>query len=189
MSAVKKIARQSPDIEIRSPLGGRLVQSAICGIGTWVAIAVIISLAGKGTPWALLAVAALCVWIYYFYRLVTMSVVVRDEAIEIRNLHSTHRLTRDGVTDVGFGKSSIAKSPNQTVVLMTDTGGSISLDACARSVQSRWKRRRVEDFKRRLEHWASYEPPAIESAIEPVGDEPETSVGDSEEVLTPERTS
>jgi len=142
-----------PEIEIKAPLGGRIAQACLLAIGGFVAVLITIALAGRGTPWALLAAAALLVWSAYHYRLLSMS-VVRGDQLEARNLFSTHRIHRAAVGAVGLGESSVAKTPNQTVIISLSTGRTITLDACARSQQSRRKRRRVEDFQRRLARWS-----------------------------------
>jgi len=51
-----------PDIEIRTPLPGRLLQAALLLMGACVATLVTVALAGRGTSWAVLAGAALAVW-------------------------------------------------------------------------------------------------------------------------------
>jgi hypothetical protein len=144
----------SPEIEIKTALGGRIAQALLLGIGGFIAVLITIALMGRGTPWAALAAASLVVWIAYHYRLLSMAVVVRGDELEARNLFSTHRIHRASVGDVSLGESSVAKSPNQTVVIRLSNGRRIPLDACARTQQSRRKRRRVEDFQRRLAHWS-----------------------------------
>jgi hypothetical protein len=147
--------RPQPDIEIRTPLGGRVAQGAVLAVGGFVAVVVTIALAGRGTFWAILAAAALGIWVAYYYRLLNLSVVVRGDVLEARNLFSTHRVDRGAVGEVTLGESSVAKSPNQTVVLALANGRCLALDACARTLQSRRKRRRVEDFQRRLAQWSA----------------------------------
>jgi hypothetical protein len=156
---------ERPDIEIRTPLGGRLAQGAILAGGGTVAVLVTIALAGRGTLWAILAALALGVWVVY-YRLLNLSVVVRGDVLEARNLFSTHRIARDAVGHVTLGESSVAKSPNQTVVLALADGQRVTLDACARTLQSRRKRRRVEEFQRRLSDWSGTDEPSV-TASEP----------------------
>jgi len=157
-----------PEIEIKAPLGGRIAQALLLAIGGFIAVLITIALAGRGTPWAALAAVSLIVWIAYHYRLLSMAVVVRGDELEARNLFSTHRIHRASVGAVDLGESSVAKSPNQTVVIRLSTGRTISLDACARTQQSRRKRRRVEDFQRRLAEWSDVDATG-ESA--PSGDE------------------
>jgi hypothetical protein len=147
--------RTRPDIEIRTPLSGRVAQGAVLAIGGFIAGLVTIALAGRGTFWAILAAVALGVWVAYYYRLLNLSVVVRGDVLEARNLFSTHRVDRGAVGEVTLGESSVAKSPNQTVVLALANGRCLALDACARTLQSRRKRRRVEDFQRRLAQWSA----------------------------------
>jgi hypothetical protein len=144
----------SPEIEIKAPLGGRIAQALLLAGGGFVAVLITIALAGRGTPWAALAAAALIVWIGYHYRLLSVAVVVRGDELEARNLFSTHRIHRAAVGDVSLGESTVAKSPNQTVIIRLSTGRTIPLDACARTQQTRRKRRRVEDFQRRLAEWS-----------------------------------
>jgi hypothetical protein len=156
--------RTPPDIEIRTALGGRLAQSATLAIGGFVAVLVTIALAGRGTLWAILAAVALGIWVTYFCRLLNMSVVVRGDVLKARNLFSTHQIARSAVGQVTLGESSVARSPNQTVVLALADGQHLSLDACARTSQSRRKRRRVEDFHRRLTQWSD-EPTVSDGAI------------------------
>jgi membrane protein implicated in regulation of membrane protease activity len=158
--------RARPEIEIRTPLGGRLAQGAVLAIGGFVALLVTIALAGRGTLWAILAGVALGVWVAYYYRLLNLSVVVRGDVLEARNLFSTHRIVRGTVGRVTLGESTVAKTPNQTVVLALDNGRCVTLDACARTLQSRRKRRRVEDFQRRLTQWSEVEQPTV-TAPEP----------------------
>ena len=135
--------------------------------GTWVALVVTISLVGRGTPWALPAGLALTIWLAYFYRLINMAVIVRGDCLEARNLRSTRRIERATVAEVALGESSVTKAPNQTVIIRTMNGQQIPLDACARSMQSRWKRRRVEEFHRRLALWA--EPAEVAAILDPGG--------------------
>jgi acyl-CoA synthetase (AMP-forming)/AMP-acid ligase II len=127
---------------------------------------VTIALIGRGTIWAVLAAGALAVWVAYFYRLLHLAVVVRGDSLQARNLFSTHRLAASAVQAVTLGESSVAKSPNQTVVLVLEDGRRIALDACARTLQSRRTLRRVEDFQQRLERWSqrSQTPEAVGSA-------------------------
>jgi hypothetical protein len=157
---------QAPDIEIRAPLSGRLAYAGILALGTVMATAVTIALIGRGTIWAVLAAGALAVWVAYFYRLLHLAVVVRGDSLQARNLFSTHRLAASAVQAVTLGESSVAKSPNQTVVLVLEDGRRIALDACARTLQSRRTLRRVEDFQQRLERWSqrSQTPEAVGSA-------------------------
>ncbi|HEV8063719.1 MAG TPA: PH domain-containing protein, partial [Acidimicrobiales bacterium] len=103
-------------------------------------------------------------WVVYFYRLTSMVVVIRGDTLTVRNLLRTRHLPRSVVSEVSLGESSIAKSPNQTVIVTTSEGVHVPLDACARSLQSRRKRRRVEEFHRRVSDWCS---PAAGQEIEP----------------------
>jgi hypothetical protein len=157
---------QAPDIEIRAPLSGRLAYAGILALGTVMAGVVTIALIGRGTIWAVLAAGALAVWVAYFYRLTNLAVVVRGDTLRARNLFSTHRVEASTVRAVTLGESSVAKSPNQTVVLVLEDGRRIPLDACARTLQSRRTLRRVEDFQSRLEQWSqrSDTPPAVATA-------------------------
>jgi hypothetical protein len=143
----------TPEIEIRTPLAGRLLQGGILFAGATVAILVTIALAGRGTFWAILAGTALVVWIAYFCRLLSLAVVVRGDHLKARNLFSTRHIERSVIGAVTLGESSVAKSPNQTVVLALAGGEHLALDACARTLQSPRKRQRVEEFQRRIERW------------------------------------
>lgn len=135
-------------------------------LGAFVAIVVTITLIGRGTPWAALAGAALVVWCAYFYRLVQLSVVVRADALTVRNLARTRQLRPSAVRALSLEESRVAKSPNQTVVLHLVDGQAVALDACARSTQSRRPRRRVEDSYRYLSGWAASASPAGGSSWE-----------------------
>jgi hypothetical protein len=153
--------RTPPDIEIRTALAGRLAQSAMLAIGGFVAVVVTITLAGRGTFWAIGAAVALGLWVAYFWRLLNVSVVVRGDVLRARNLFSTHRIAREAVGHVALGESSVVKSPNRTVVLALVGGRCVALDACARSSRSRSQRRRVEDFRRRLAQWSEINLPSV----------------------------
>src|SRR5581483_4039500 len=115
---------------------------------------VTISLAGRGTYWAFLAGAALVVWLGYFYRLANLVVVVRGDVLTVRSLTSTRHVHCSEVAAVRLGESSVAKSPNRAVIIETAQGREICPDACARQIQTRRERRRVEDFHKRLCQWA-----------------------------------
>ncbi len=143
----------SHEIEIRSALGGRLLQACVAAAGGFLAVLAVVALAGRGSPWAGLAGASLLVWVAYFYRLTGLSVVAGDGVLEVRNLYRTRRIARSAIRSVRLGESSVAKAPSRTVVLALEGGGSLPLDACARTVQSRRGARRVEDFQRRLASW------------------------------------
>lgn len=130
------------------------MQGSVAAIGTFVSIVVVITLIGRGTPWAAMAALALVAWCIYFYRLLHMAVVVRGDALLARNLATTNRVQRATVADVTLGESRVAKSPNQTVVLQLQSGKEVPLDACARSTNSRRRRRRVDDFYRYLTEWS-----------------------------------
>ncbi len=145
---------EGPEIEIRMPMGARLLQLCVCLVGTFIAAVVTVALAGRGTPWAALAGLALAVWIGYFYRLLHVAVIVRGEEIEVRNLFSTHRVERSQIDGVGLGESAVARSPNRTVVLFLLDGRRLAIDACARQLQSGRKLRKVEDFRARLAVWS-----------------------------------
>ncbi|MGO9557530.1 MAG: hypothetical protein ACLPQS_14060 [Acidimicrobiales bacterium] len=160
-------AHTEPDIEIRAAPANRLAHGAMLAIGGFVALLVTIALIGRGTVWAIVAGASLAVWVAYYYRLLSLSVVVRGDVLEARNLFATRRINREAVGAVTLGESSMVKKPNQTVVLALDGGQQVVLDACARTMQSRRKRRRVEDYQRRLAQWSGI-------------DEPDASVGDDE---------
>lgn len=164
---MRRTPRVEPDIEIRPPLSWRLGQVALGGVGAWVALTVTLTLAERATIWAALAGVALVVWVTYFYRMINMAVLVHGDVLTARNLLRTRHVCRNAVAAIVLAESSIAKSPNQTVVIRTDTGGEIALDACARTVQTRRKARRVEDFQHRLVAWR--ETPA--GGSEPAGDE------------------
>lgn len=144
----------APDVEIRSPLTGRLLHISILLVGTFVGAVVTIALAGRGTLWALLAGVALAVWIGYYYRLLNLAVIAHGSHLEVRNLFATHRIERSLVVDISLDESSVARSPNCTVVLTLAGGRRVALDACARTLQSGRKVRKVEEFHRRLEVWA-----------------------------------
>ncbi len=145
---------------MRPPLTGRLTHIAIGALGAWMALVVTITLAGRGTIWALLAGLALVVWVLYFYRLISMVVLIRGDTLTVKNLLRTKHLTRSAIAEVTLGQSSVAKSPNQTVIVKTCSGQDVALDACARSMQSRRKRRRVEEFQRRVANWSLPDPRA-----------------------------
>jgi len=145
----------SPEIAIHAPLAGRLVQAGILLAGAAVATGVTVTLASRGTLWAVLSGVALAVWIAYYSRLLMLAVVVRGDHLTARNLFSTRRIERCRVGAVTLGESSVAKSPNQTVVLALVGGQRLALDACARTLQSPRSLRRVEEFQRRIEHWCS----------------------------------
>jgi hypothetical protein len=81
--------------------------------------------------------------------------------LEARNLFSTRRIARAAIDSVMLGESSVAKSPNQTVVLALANGQCLALDACARTLQTGRKRRRVEEFQRRLTQWSEIEQPIV----------------------------
>ncbi|MHB8243736.1 MAG: PH domain-containing protein [Acidimicrobiales bacterium] len=146
--------RPAPELEIRAPLGGRLAQGGIFAVGGFVAIIGTIALIGRGSVWAVLAAVALAVWVAYFYRLIGLSVKADREVLEVRNLFVTRRINRGAVRSVTLGPSNVAKSPNQTVVIELVDGRSLPLDACARTLQSKRKVRRVEEFRRRLAGWS-----------------------------------
>jgi len=147
------------------------VHAAVAGIGTFVSIVVVISLIGRGTPWAVLAAVALAAWCTYFYRLLHMAVIVRGDTLLARNLSATRRVERSSVADVTLGESHVAKSPNQTVVLRLIGGHHLSLDACARSTDSRRRRRRVDDFYRYLTEWSLGSPADVApTAADPAPD-------------------
>ncbi|MGO8877562.1 MAG: PH domain-containing protein [Acidimicrobiales bacterium] len=143
----------TPDIEIRTPRSGRLVHGGILVAGGLVATAVTIALAGRGTYWAAGAAVALVMWIAYYYRLLSLAVLVRGDHLEVRNLFATHHLERSRIEAVALGESSVAKSPNQTVVLDLVSGERLALDACARTLQSNRAARNVEELQQRLEVW------------------------------------
>ncbi|MHB1508451.1 MAG: PH domain-containing protein [Acidimicrobiales bacterium] len=147
---------EGPELEIRMPMGARLLQLCVFLVGTFVAAVVTIALAGRGTPWAALAGLALAVWIGYFYRLLHIAVIVRGENIEVRNLFSTHRVERSQIDDVGLGESAVTRAPNRTVVLCLLDGRRLSIDACARQLQSGRRLRKVEDFRARLAVWSGH---------------------------------
>lgn len=155
-----------PEFEIRSALGSRIAQFLLFSVGAFLAVVGTIALVGHGSLWAILAAAATVVWCTYFYRLIGLAVVAHEEVLEVRNLFITRRLDRASVRAVSLGKSTVAKSPNQTVVLELDSGRSIALDACARTLQSKRKFRRVEEFERRLKRWSGVDerPPSEEEA-------------------------
>jgi hypothetical protein len=159
---VQDAANEVTELEVRPPVGGRLGQLFIAAVGGWLALVVTLSLAGKGTIWAVLAGASLVVWVVYFYRLTSMVVVIRGDTLTVRNLLRTRHLQRSVVSDVSYGESSIAKSPNQTVIVTTSGGLHVPLEACARSLQSRRKKRRVEEFHRRVTDWSSELPEDLE---------------------------
>ncbi len=147
---------QGPEIEIRMPMGTRLLQLCVFLVGTFVAAVVTVALAGRATPWAALAGLALAVWIGYFYRLLHIAVIVRGEEIQVRNLFTTHRVERSQIGDVGLGESAVARAPNRTVVLGLLDGRHLALDACARQLQSGRRPRKVEDFRTRLTAWSGH---------------------------------
>jgi hypothetical protein len=155
---VQREPREEPELEVRPPVGGRITQIGIAGFGAWLALVVTTTLAARTTLWALLAGAALVVWLIYFYRPVSMVVVIRGDTLTVRNLLRTRHVSRTTVAEVTLGESTVAKAPNQTVVIKTRNGQQVRLEACARSVQSRRKRRRVEDFHRRVTDWCDLDP-------------------------------
>lgn len=130
-----------------------MLQTGLLVGGALVAMSVMVELVGRGTLWAAGAALALAVWIIYYYRLLSLAVVVRGDQLEVRNLFSTRRIERSVIAAVTLGESSVAKSPNQTVVLALVDGRRLSLDACARTLQSSRTRCKVEEFQRRLELW------------------------------------
>ncbi|HET9090823.1 MAG TPA: PH domain-containing protein [Acidimicrobiales bacterium] len=153
MPTSQRAGHRAREIEIRSALSGRLLQACVAGAGGFLAVLALIALAGRGSPWAGLAAASLLVWAAYFYRLIGLCVVAGDGVLEVRNLYRTRRVARSAIRSVHLGESSVAKAPSRTVVLELKSGGSLPLDACARTVQSRRGARRVEDFRRRLAGW------------------------------------
>ena len=144
------------------------MQASVGGIGTFVSIVVVITLIGRGTPWAVLAAVALVSWGTYFYRLLHMAVIVRGDTLLARNLAATHRVERSSVTDVTLAESRVTKGPNQTVLLRLAGGRVLALDACARVTDSRRRRRRVDDYYRYLTEWWLGPPPDV-SGPEPGG--------------------
>src|SRR5579883_267110 len=82
-------SQEGLELEVRPPFGGRMAQLATACIGTWVAVAVISWLVARGSLWAALAGAALAVWLVYFYRLLSVAVLIRGEVLTIRNLTRT----------------------------------------------------------------------------------------------------
>jgi hypothetical protein len=145
------------EFEIRSALGARIVQGATFSVGGFLAVVGTIALIGRESPWAGLAAGALVVWVGYFYRLMGLSVSANDDTLEVRNLFATRRITRSAVDAVTLGESTVAKSPNQTVVIHLADGKAVPLDACARTLHSPRKLRRVEEFQRRVTRWADPE--------------------------------
>jgi hypothetical protein len=152
-----------PDLEVRPPLGGRLAQMGLAAIGSWMALLVTVTLAARGNFWALLAGTALVVWVVYFYRLLSVAVTIRGDILTVRNLLRTRHVIRSSVREVTLGQSSLAKLPNQTVVIRTRSGQQLPLDACARSTQSPRKSRRVEEFHRRVQAWSTIELPVSQA--------------------------
>lgn len=142
------------EIEIRSALVSRIVQTFVFAAGGFVAVVGTIALAGRGSPWAALAAAAAAVWSLYFWRLIGLSVTSRGEVLEVRNLYATRRVPRSAVRSVALGPSNVAKAPSRTVVLELADGSLLPLDACARTVQPPRRARRVAELQRRLAEWA-----------------------------------
>lgn len=178
----------APDIEIRSAPANRVAHGAMLALGGFLALLVTIALIGRGTIWAIVAAASFGVWVAYYYRLLSLSVVVRGDVLEARNLFSTRRIARESVGAVSLGESAMLKRPNQTVVLALEGGQQVVLDACARTMQSRRKRRRVEDFQRRLTQWSELDQPdnrvQPDNQDEPANhDRPSLAVNDDEEAL------
>ncbi len=141
------------EFEIRSALGARVVQSGVCAAGGFLAVVGTIALVGRGSPWAALAGAATAIWAAYFYRLIGLTVTAKGSVLEVRNLFTRRMVSRDDVRSVSMGESTVVKSPSQTVVLHLSDGKSLALDACARTVRSRRRLRRVEEFQRRIRGW------------------------------------
>jgi hypothetical protein len=143
------------EIEIRSALVSRVVQTSVFAVGGFVAAVGTIALAGRGSPWAALAAAAAAVWSLYFWRLIGLSVTSRGEVLEVRNLYATRRVPRSAVRSVTLGPSNVAKAPSRTVVIELADGSLLPLDACARTVQPPRRARRVAELQRRLAEWAA----------------------------------
>lgn len=148
--------RELNPVEIRSPLGARLAQAGTCAAGGLLALVGTIALAGRGSPWAVLAAGATAVWAAYFWRLIGLSVSSRDDVLEVRNMFATRRVRREAVRAVRLGTSNVAKAPSRTVVLDLEDGTELPLDACARTVQRERRARRVEEYRRRVAGWAAF---------------------------------
>lgn len=124
----------APELTIRAARQSRIGNASLLVAGGGAAAVVTVILGLRGSFWAVGAAAALGVWVAYYYRLATLAVVARGDVLEVRNLFVTHRLDRSAIANVGLGQSSVAKEPNQTVVLNLAGGEQVSLDACARSL-------------------------------------------------------
>jgi hypothetical protein len=145
-----------------------VAQLAVAAVGGWLALAVTITLIGRGSIWAVLAGVSLAVWVWYFYRLVSMAVFIRGDTLTVRNLLRTRHIARASIAEVTLGDSTVAKAPNQTVIVETSSGQRFRLEACARSLQSPRKRRRVEEFQRRVAAWSAPELPEAPTESEAV---------------------
>ncbi len=145
---------RTDDFAIRAPRQSRLGNAALLVGGSAVAVAVTVILALRGSIWAVGAALALGVWVAYYYRLTTLSVVARGDVLEVRNLFATRRLDRSAIVNVRLGESSVAKGPSQTITLDLAGGEHLPLDACAITLTAPAASGRLPELRRRLVVWS-----------------------------------
>jgi hypothetical protein len=131
-------------------------------VAAWVMFAAWILVGGALTlgvgsaffPLGLVPLAFTVVGAVFWVRAARLAAVPSNDAMVVRNLTRSVRLSKEAIAAVEIGRSRIAwRSWYRTVVIVLGDGARVDVDVCARYVDLRRQRRLLERDLARLQAW------------------------------------